>query len=217
MLKHILGSIVILLSPLSTLSLSRLSDFVKEDISRTFEDLHAIVDIPEDPTRPLRLHHPSFRDFLLNKSRSGEFWVDEKEAHQVLTTKCIQLMSQILKKNTCGLYALDRHVSQVSESNKIEACLPPEVRYACLYWVQHLQKGCSRSQIHDNGEVHQFLQAHVLHWLEALGWVGKTSEGIQAILSLEAYVPVSFSFNVYKSLINLFLVWRKPQFIFIDS
>ncbi|KAH8587520.1 heterokaryon incompatibility protein-domain-containing protein [Bisporella sp. PMI_857] len=47
MLKHKLGSIVVLLSPLSTSSLSRLLHLPKEDISRTFEDLHAILDIPD--------------------------------------------------------------------------------------------------------------------------------------------------------------------------
>jgi hypothetical protein len=67
MLKHTLGSIVILLSPLSASLLSRLLHLPIEDINRTFEDLHAILDIPKDFTRPLCLHHPSFRDFLLNK------------------------------------------------------------------------------------------------------------------------------------------------------
>jgi hypothetical protein len=64
MLKHTLGSIVVLLLPLSTSSLSRLLHLPKEDVDRIFEDLYAILDIPEDQTRPLRLHHPSFRDFL---------------------------------------------------------------------------------------------------------------------------------------------------------
>jgi hypothetical protein len=81
MLKHTLGSIVVLLSPLSASSLSKLLHLPKEDINRTFEDLHAILDIPKDPTRPLRLHHPSFRDFLLNRDRCVDFWVYEKKAH----------------------------------------------------------------------------------------------------------------------------------------
>ena len=89
MLKHILGSLVVLLSPLSTSSLSRLLHLPKEDVDQTFEDLHAILDIPKDPTHQLRLHHPSFRDFLLNKDRCGDFWVDEKKTHQILAASCI--------------------------------------------------------------------------------------------------------------------------------
>jgi hypothetical protein len=104
-LKHTLGSIVVLLSPLSASLLSTLLDLPKEDVDQTFEDLHAILNIPDDQTRPLRLHHPSLCDFLLNKDRCGEFWVDEKEAHQKLAARCIQLMSQTLKKDICELYA----------------------------------------------------------------------------------------------------------------
>jgi hypothetical protein len=111
-------------------------------------------------------------------------------------------MSQTLKKNICEMHAPSSQVSQV-KSSWIEKCLPPEVQYACLYWVQHLQRG--GSQVHSGNEAHQFLQAHLLHWLEALGWMGKTSEGIQAILSLEAHVLVIYLSIIYKSLINLSL------------
>ena len=74
-------------------------------------------------------------------------------------------------------------------STRVEQCLSPMVRYACLYWVRHLQEG--NAQFHDNDQVHHFLQAHLLHWLEALGWIGKTSEETQAILSLVAQIPVN--------------------------
>ncbi|TVY23810.1 Vegetative incompatibility protein HET-E-1, partial [Lachnellula hyalina] len=194
MLEHTLGSVVVLLSPLSASSLSKLLHLPKEDINRTFEDLYAILDIPKDPTRPLRLHHPSFRDFLLNKDRCGDFWVDENKAHQILATSCIQLMSRTLKKDICKVHAPSSQASQV-KSSRLQNYLPPEVQYACLYWVQHLQ--WSGSQAHDGEEAHRFLQAHLLHWLEALGWMGKTSEGVQVILSLEANISVNESPNLY--------------------
>jgi hypothetical protein len=187
MLKHTLGSLLVLLSPLSTSSLSILLHLLREDLDRTFEDLYAILNIAKDLTRPLRLHHPSFRDFLLNKDRCGDFWVDEKKAHQVLAASCIQLMSKTLKKDICEMHVSSSLVSQV-ESSRIQKYLPPEVQYACLYWVQHLQR--SGSQIYDGEEAHQFLQTYLIYWLEALGWMGKTSEGIQAILFLEKFVSV---------------------------
>jgi hypothetical protein len=75
------------------------------------------------------------------------------------------------------------------KSRQVEHCLPPEIQYACLYWVQHLQK--SRAQLGDNDQVHRFLKEHLLHWLEALSWMRKMSEGIRAITSLEAVALVS--------------------------
>ena len=200
LLRNVLGSIAILLSPLSVNSLSRILKEGRVDVA--IKELHAIMDIPKDQNQQLRLHHPSFRDFLLNKDRCGEFWVDEKEAHENLATRCMQLMSQTLKKDICELYAPGYQAGQV-ENSRIQKCLPPEVQYACLYWVQHLQR--SGSQAYDGDEAHQFLQTHLLHWLEALGWMGKTTEGIRAILSLEAYVLMSYLSIIYRRLTNLSL------------
>jgi hypothetical protein len=204
MLRQILGSVVVLFSLLSVKSLSELLHTTERQVNSTLKSLHAILDIPKDQNRPLRLHHPSFRDFLLdnNRCRDQNFWVDEKRAHQMLADSCIQLMSQTLKKNICEMHAPGSQASQVKNSC-IQKCLPPEVQYSCLYWVQHLHR--SGSYTHDNEKVYQFLQAHLLHWLEALGWMGKTSEGIQAILSLEAHIPVSYLSIICRSLTDLFL------------
>jgi hypothetical protein len=170
--------------------LSKLVNASQQEVDQTLDDLHAILDIPKDQSCPLRLHHPSFRDFLLNKERCGDsnFQVDEKQAHRMLAYDCIRLMSNALKQDVCGRKAPGTLVTNV-KSSRIEQCLPPEVKYACLYWIQHLQK--SGTLLYDNDQVHQFLQVHLLHWLEALGWIGKTSKGTHAILFLEAQIQVS--------------------------
>jgi hypothetical protein len=184
-LRHTLGSVVVLLSPLSTYSLSMLLHRSIEDVNQILGDLHAILDIPEDPIRPLRLHHPSFRDFLLDKNRCGDsnFWVDEKQAHRILANSCIQLMSTSLKQDICGVGSPGWPATDV-ENSRMEQCLPSAVQYACRYWAQHLQNG--GIQLHDNDQVHQFLKVHLLHWLEALGWMGRVPDGIYAISSLES-------------------------------
>jgi hypothetical protein len=190
MLRQILGAIAVLFSPLSIYSLSSLLRVTKEDVDQTLEDLQSILYVPKDQNHPLRLHHPSFRDFLLNNERCKNlnFWVDEKQAHQTLANSCIGLMSTSLKQDICGLNTPGMLVTDV-ESSRVERSLPPEVQYACLYWIQHLQK--SGVQLYDNDQVHQFLQKNLLYWLEALGWIRKFSEGIYAISSLESIIAVS--------------------------
>ncbi|KAF2395503.1 hypothetical protein EJ06DRAFT_270558 [Trichodelitschia bisporula] len=191
-LKGLLGSIVTLLSPLSTQSLSRLLNIPQDDVSQILGVLYAILDIPKEPGYPLRLHHPSFRDFLLDSKRSGDtgFWVDEKQAHQALATKCIQVMSDFLTQDMLGIGRPGVLKTEV-DSHKVEGSLQPEKQYACLYWIQHLHK--SGSQLNDDGEVHEFLKEHLLHWLEALGWMQKVSEGFHAIVSLESMISVSWT------------------------
>ncbi|KAH9209096.1 WD40-repeat-containing domain protein, partial [Leptodontidium sp. 2 PMI_412] len=191
-LKHTLGSVAVLSSQLSAYALAKLLHITKQEVDQTLEDLRDILDIPEDQTRPLRLHHPSFRNFLLSKDRciDSKFWVDEKQAHRILAESCIRLMSTSLKQDICGLGTQDVHATDI-KSSQIEQCLPFEVQYACLYWVQHLQK--SDIQLYDNDQVHRFLQTHLLHWLEALSWMQNISKGVLAILSLES-IPLTSDF-----------------------
>ena len=193
MLRHILGSTVVLLSPLSIRSLSRLLDVPKGDVEETVEDLHAILDIPKNNTCTLRLHHPSFRDFLLNKNRctDSNFQVDEKQAHQILATSCIKLMSSSIKQDICSVGTPGVLITNI-ESSLVEHCLPLEVQYACLYWIRHLQK--SGAQLFDNDEVYYFLQEHFLHWLEALALIRKISDGAGMLSVLASMLTVSNPF-----------------------
>jgi NACHT domain len=193
--KQTVGSIVILSNTLSTTALASLLDLLIRDVDEILKHLQAVLDVPDALDLPVRLIHPSFRDFLLDKNRCSNlhFWVDERQAHRTLADDCIRLMSNSLKQDVCRQVAPGTFVDDV-ERSRIEQFLPPEVRYACLYWIQHLQK--SGAQLHENDHVYQFLQKHLLHWLEALGWIRKTSEGIFAILSLEAQISVSLLYDI---------------------
>jgi hypothetical protein len=51
----------------------------------------------------------------------------------------------------------------------------------------------------DRDKVCIFLYTHLLHWLEALSWVGKSSEGILAIFSLEATYPVGRVYSILRN------------------
>jgi hypothetical protein len=101
-------------------------------------------------------------------------------------------MSISLEKDVCGIDAPGMLVFD-AERSRIERGLPPEVRYACLYWIEHVLK--SGTQLRDNDQVHIFLHKHFLHWLEALGWIGKIPEGVHAILSLETSISVCKCFT----------------------
>jgi hypothetical protein len=188
--KEVVGTIVILSSPLSSASLGRLLQILSGGIAQTLDEMHSILEIPKDEAQPIRLHHPSFRDFLLDERRCGDrrFWVYEPEAHRILSDCCIQLMSKQLKRDICGLHDLGALARDVQDNAK-KQYLPPELQYACLNWVQHLQK--SETVLLDNGPAHIFLCTHLLHWLEALSIIEKISESILAIALLESSVKVS--------------------------
>ncbi|KAB2109474.1 hypothetical protein AG0111_0g2144 [Alternaria gaisen] len=193
-LRYIVGSIAVLLSPLSTQSLDQLLD-VAEGVGPTLEDLHAILDIPNDRSRPVRLHHPSFRDFLLDRNRCGDdrFYVDEESAHKKLAHCCLELMSASngLRQDICNLSEPGVLRSEIDES-RITVSLPPELQYACRYWVDHLERsGCS---INIGDATHCFLEKHLLHWLEAISLLNETSLCVRLLARLQVLTTVEHSY-----------------------
>ena len=191
-IRGCVGSIVILYNPLSVIAMAKLINIGERRLQRMLNQLRSVLDVPERRESPVQLYHPSFCDFCLDKLRCSDlqFWVDEKQAHQTLASRCIQLMSNSLKQDICGVGAHGIFVTDINNS-RVQQYLPPEVQYACLYWIQHLQK--SGAQLSDNDQAHRFLKEHLLHWLEALSWMRKVSEGIRAIASLESIVSLPCS------------------------
>ena len=194
MLRDILGSIVLLFSPLSADSLVRMINYSREDLEQTLEHLHSILDVPEGKACPIRVHHPSFRDFFLDAKRCTyrQLQVDRNKAHKALANSCIRTMSDMLKKDICNLL-LPGALRDEVDDQRIEQFIPGNLQYACSYWVQHLQE--SKSPLLDNNEVHLFLRKNLLFWLEALCLLRKISEGIFALISLENLVNVSSVLN----------------------
>jgi hypothetical protein len=188
--RKVVGAIMVLFDPLSAEALARLLNEAKSAVNQTLGDLHSVLKIPESPIYPIRLLHPSFRDFLLDKQRcqDQQFWVEEKEAHQMLAMSCLRLMSEHLKRNICGLHSPGALVTEV-HGDQITKCLPKELRYACRYWVEHLRQ--SEARLGDNAQVYQFLQKHFLHWLETLALIGKVSDGAVMLSVLESMLAVS--------------------------
>jgi NACHT domain len=195
--KEIVGSIVVLFDPLSAANLARLLNKTKEEIVQTLDDLHSVLDVPESQEYAIRLLHPSFRDFLLDKKRcrDQQLWVHDIKTHEILAQNCLGLMSSSLKRDICDLRVPGALRSKVDNS-RVEQCLPADLQYACRYWVQHLQR--SRARLCDNSKVHTFLREHFLHWLEALSLIGKTSDSVQMVTNLQSMIvsrPVALSYN----------------------
>ncbi|KAK3305090.1 uncharacterized protein B0T15DRAFT_188479 [Chaetomium strumarium] len=181
--QDVVGPIVLLSQPLSVLSLARLLNIPPTTIHGTLNSLHSVLDIRSEDDAPVRLFHLSFRDFLVDpaKRTTNEFWIDEVKYHKTLAEKCIQVMGQHLKRDICGLRVPGILRSEVGQQT-INAHLPPEVQYACRYWVHHLKE--SKHSIEDDGLVHTFLTSHLLHWLEALSLLGRLSDGVLLIRTL---------------------------------
>lgn len=188
--RQIVGPIVLLKDPLSTASLSKLLGIPTPEIWEILTDLHSVLDIPTDPNVPVRLFHLAFHDFLLDPQTRDEnpVWIDAPKTHGHLAQQCLQLLSHpdTLRQDICDVRrpaTLRTHVNK----QRVAECIPAAVTYACRYWVQHLAK--SGSRISDRDRAHQFLETHLLHWTEALIWLG--CDIVQYLETLRSLVQVS--------------------------
>lgn len=191
--RSIVGPIVLLSDPLSLASLSCLLGVTREQMWETLSGLHSLLSISRDA--PIRLLHLSFRDFLVGikktgGSEAGEFHVDEAGTHAKLATQCLRRLEMpgALKQDLCGLAKPEIRRVVVTRQT-VESCISADIAYACSYWPLHTMQ--SKQELCDGGQVHQFLQHHFLHWLEALSWLGRLSSVISYMTQLKSRVKVS--------------------------
>ncbi|OCK90674.1 uncharacterized protein K441DRAFT_617682 [Cenococcum geophilum 1.58] len=183
-MKNIISAIAVVSQPLSPMVLGRLLDIEYTAIHRGLRPLRSLFNVPDDESSPIFPLHPSFRDFLFDRQRctSQHFSITEQEVHKGMAEHCINLLSNILNHDICNVKRHGILVSDVKTST-IQKYLPPEAQYACIYWVQHVLK--SGTKLSDDNWVHEFLNRNVFHWLEALSWIGRLTDGIHATTALE--------------------------------
>ena len=204
--KNIVGTIILLFDVFSASALANLLSISTREVKISLKSLRSLLNVSEDQNLPIRLLHPSFRDFLLNAGRchDSHFWIDQEIVDKNIVMKCLQLMFNILRKNICGFEMLGAPVSKVQDD--INHYLPIHVQYACHYWVDHLERTNYNSRIEvglcDNGQIYIFLQTHFLYWLEALSLMGKISQGIIIITKLERMLQVRIISLYYKMIKN---------------
>jgi hypothetical protein len=162
------------------------------NISKRLERLHSVLNIPENLHAPVRLLHLSFWDFIIDPRTKGtaeseQFWIDEKEVHQNLTTQCLDVMNHSLRKNICNLPGDDTQRSKI-DIHSINHHLPPELQYACHYWAQHLTQ--SQDPASKLAKAFSFLKVHLLHWVEAMSVLGLISEVVGVIKRLQSVIQV---------------------------
>jgi hypothetical protein len=188
--RDIVGSIVVLETPLSTASLARLLHISKDEVSCRLDSLHSVLSIPDRDDMPVRLLHLSFREFLVDASKKEKspFLVDERARHERLASCCLQLMSgpSGLRQNMCDLEPGTLR-GEVNEG-RIISHLSPELQYACRYWVYHLKQ--SQRLVDDKATADTFLQKHFLHWLEAMSLIGETNKCVSLLETLFTLVEV---------------------------
>lgn len=174
-LRNVVGTVVVLLDPLSTAAVADLlvPSGMRVDVDFSVRRLCSVLDISQQPESVIRLLHPSFREFLLDRERSHRFSINEEQTHYGLATYCLCLMRDKLKMDICGIRKPSGYVNDIPETKK-DDCIPPALQYACKYWIEHLVRSGDQRRNAIN-EIRDFLSTQFLCWLEALSIIGEFS------------------------------------------
>ncbi|KAJ3454195.1 hypothetical protein MRS44_018089 [Fusarium solani] len=189
--RKTVGFIVVLASPLSTSALGQILNVSKVTIDDQLDMLHSVLSVPSSAESPVRLLHLSFRDFLVGPEQreKNPFWIDEKQAHAEMAANCLRIMDS-LKPDLCCIQSPGTPRSAVKPET-IAACLPPDIQYSCLHWVHHMQH-VERHDAHSE-QVYRFLTRHFLHWVEALSLIGRTSDILGLIKTLQLLFKTQYN------------------------
>jgi hypothetical protein len=199
--REIISTIAILFQPQPLPTLSCILDLDQVTIQLRLKHLGAVLSIPADDSSAIRTLHPSFRDFLFDNQRciNHHFRSNELADHSRLSELCLDILSKHLKEDICDVQRSGVTLLSIDKS-RIEKAIPPEVEYACTYWLQHLLQ--SEIELDDDHQIHQFLKHQILHWFEALSWIGRLSDGIYALSALELRISVSQLICIWVTLSN---------------
>ncbi|CAG7997477.1 unnamed protein product [Penicillium salamii] len=188
--KRILAVMSIVYRPIAFAELASLVE-LPDDLSGDSEALSEIVAIcgsfltmREDT---IIFVHQSAKEFLLRETQIEVFPGGIAAEHQTIFSRSIEAMFKTLQRDIFRLKLPGYPIQKV---------IPPSpnplasAQYACVHWVDHLHhSGCHKKKdvdIDERGCVGDFLQTRYLHWLEALSILGSISQGIEAMLKLEA-------------------------------
>jgi hypothetical protein len=142
----------------------------------------------------IRILHPSFADFLLSPTRSqGEPWhIGSVSSNRDIAVMCLNRLDAVLKRNMCD----------ITFSQRVTTTLPEDVKYACLYWIDHIVSiKDDRAMVEQM--VTKFLSLHLLHWFEAMSILGQHRETIRLLDSLSNWFRVRLFVLACKSFSSL--------------
>ncbi|THW83683.1 WD40 repeat-like protein [Aureobasidium pullulans] len=175
--RQVVGVIITVFEPLSIASLETLLQPDDFDIRLTLAALHSVLDASDSKERPVRLFHLSFHDYLVDPNQCPRaFLINEPALHAQIAGMCVRLMSRHLRRDLCQLRKPGTTRNEIGQQT-LKKFLPAELRYACRYWIQHADQG--KNPIYDGDHIHNFLNQHMLHWLEALALMGDLAMSIE--------------------------------------
>ena len=185
--------------PLSLGSLTSMRSHFQEsleiDIHRIVAPMAALLSGATDPSVPIRPFHASFSEFLTDRDRSHEFFVDVDLIHNDLAFASLGVMMEKLQFNMCDLPSSYLPNSEIRDlDDRVERCIPPELAYSCRFWTEHVRQTPSNPAL--AAEIRAFFDnERFLFWFEALSLLGVVGACASSLSSVIQWAMVCMTFR----------------------
>ncbi|KAG9313821.1 hypothetical protein JVU11DRAFT_4586 [Chiua virens] len=188
--REVMAIVLALQEPLSLNSLSALFDSNSgPNVRSIIKPMGSLLDGVLNEDKPIRPLHTSFRDFLLEKSRSSTFHVPILSQHSIMLGRALlACMRKMLMFNICDLR--DSRLFNAAVPNlsiQVTKAIPQHLSYACRYWMDHFADiDCTPDLLN---EITLFFKTHLPYWLEAI-----------SLLSLFSPLPIQSAAEICTAL-----------------
>ena len=197
--RSVVGQLITSIEPLSIRSLTTLRRHTGLDDADDADDDAVIILLrrlgsllsnvnSSDENLPIIPLHTSFRDFLTNREKSSDFWVDLRDIHCQMAHSCLGLLLSGLKFNICHLetsYLANNNVTDLK--SRVDKYISPALLYACRFWDNHLEHVGFEAGLF--GKLQTLFEKKLLFWLEALSLTNYVSLASAACSVLNVWVP----------------------------
>jgi hypothetical protein len=190
---NILGAILCAQVPLSCSVIDTLLALPQDTPSlKSVSRLRCVLHVSE--TEQIRTLHPSFHDYLLERCSDQPWSIDLERHNKELALRCIDLLDRELRENIC-----DMTLPYLSQKKT----LPEAISYACKFWIEHI---CLVSDVTDDilQRMYDFLDKHLLHWMEALAILKSHDHTIRSIRDVSNWLRVCPRIWSSKVIVDLF-------------
>ena len=154
-----------------------------ETTRAVLHDLHAVLYTQDNQ---VFWYHASFPDFIFTQAWSN-FCIDKRDFklscneqahHNLLCQSCFCIMKSGLRFNMGNItssFLFDRD-NAIELSEQVNQNISAVLRYSSCYWTHHLPSSQLINTNHICCYILEFLQIHVLFWIEAMNLLGLSNQ-----------------------------------------
>jgi hypothetical protein len=193
--RSVMGQILASSEPLSMAALAAMrqhfpDETAKINVKGVIEPLGSLLVGTTDSHTPIRPLHASFYDFLMDGSRSKEFFIDVSLVQRDLAFASLRVMKKELRFNICSLNNSYLPNSAVPGFEKrVKDSISSQLSYSCRFWGTHVGSIPFEQELAE--ELRAFFNEEcLLFWLEALALMHDLSGSIQCLSSIADWLTV---------------------------